>query len=516
MWPVHDSRRPGRSYYKTLQTLRILSSGVSCRRLWMDHDTHRYGSLDHLNMSPQRPVASSYCLTHRRRDPVTSSVLLVAILTAAARVGVDFSLDTAFLAVVAFSYCLTHRRRDPVTSSVLLVALLTAAARVGVDFSLDTAFLAAPPGFMTISHVDLRIWTHSSPTQDRALLVLSRSFGVRPTNSRQQGATTVAISALSVDASAPLDRTHLLPRNFPGAPAWSAIVLSKFLVDYLMGSCIIAFMDMLVRDLTFHSSAFALVPKKGKPLHLDGLIIHTDSRIPLRRRTRHGTRLSRVRELRRRFPGYHIHSMIADIVDAFHHVSVHSWHASAFGCHLLRPSHAIVSGMSMFGWTSLPGFFTIFRKAVRHYQRTGTSIIRGHVEPVWSFQWVDDIVLMEVDIEDRLQQAENRLRDGIKLVFGSQGWNSSVFRVVGIDWSIQDDMITVPQRELSNCGKHLKTPWGKGGVPITQFRRKDLEWWNDPVLQIEFAGMSMRLFDRNPKIDDTHVPDDSVLAKALA
>ncbi len=46
------------------------------------------------------------------------------------------------------------------------------------------------------------------------------------------------------------------------------------MADYYRGLCIIASMATLVLDPGFHSSAFALVPKKDIPLHLDGRIIH--------------------------------------------------------------------------------------------------------------------------------------------------------------------------------------------------------------------------------------------------
>ncbi|KAG3025412.1 hypothetical protein JG687_00014361 [Phytophthora cactorum] len=62
-------------------------------------------------------------------------------------------------------------------------------------------------------------------------------------------------------------------------------------------------------------------------------------------------------------------------------------------------------------------------KTARHYQRTGVSHVNGYTEPFWTFQWVDGIVIIETDIGDRLLRAERRLRDAIKLVFGSDGWH---------------------------------------------------------------------------------------------
>ncbi len=63
--------------------------------------------------------------------------------------------------------------------------------------------------------------------------------------------------------------------------------------------------------------------------------------------------------------------------------------------------------------------------------------------------------MSEVDIGDRLEQAEKRLRDGVKLVFGSEGWHegkfttwSREFHAVGIDWSIPLETVSIPQRKI--------------------------------------------------------------------
>ncbi|EGZ08989.1 hypothetical protein PHYSODRAFT_362027 [Phytophthora sojae] len=111
--------------------------------------------------------------------------------------------------------------------------------------------------------------------------------------------------------------------------------------------------------------------------------------------------------------------------------------------------------MAVFSWTASPGFFAVMGKAARHYQRTGSSYILGYPEPFWIIQWVNDIVIIEVDIGDRLAQAERRLRDAIKLVFGSDGWHegkfttwSRCFHAVGIDWNTSDMTVTIPQRKV--------------------------------------------------------------------
>ncbi|KAL4165626.1 hypothetical protein KRP22_014336 [Phytophthora ramorum] len=64
------------------------------------------------------------------------------------------------------------------------------------------------------------------------------------------------------------------PANYPEARTGASLVVDKLLADYYKGRAIIVIMQAFEQDPTFHSSAFALVPKKDKPQHLDGRIIH--------------------------------------------------------------------------------------------------------------------------------------------------------------------------------------------------------------------------------------------------
>ncbi|OWZ02333.1 hypothetical protein PHMEG_00026121, partial [Phytophthora megakarya] len=331
-----------------------------------------------------------------------------------------------------------------------------------------------------------------------------------------------------------------LPDNYGGAESGATVVTDKLLADYYKGRCLVASLDTLQQDPRFHSSSFTLVPKKNKPIHLDGRIIH-DLSAPPGRSVNDQTNSEaspdatwdpfdsiarRIRDLRHRYPGYIIYAMVADIADAFHHVPIHADHASAFGGRMPRSNHGIISGMAVFGWTSSPGFFAVFGKAVRHYQRTGSSRVLGYSEPFWIFQWVDDIVLVEVDIDDRLQKAERRLRDGVKLVFGSDGWHegkfttwSQSFHAVGIDWDILNEFITVPQRKINKMRnvlddtarrkfvtmKQLDNKMPKASQGWSTTLQKDIQWWQQLVFQNEFAGIPMELFERKVHIDDIWV-----------
>ncbi|KAE9034761.1 hypothetical protein PR001_g9602 [Phytophthora rubi] len=268
--------------------------------------------------------------------------------------------------------------------------------------------------------------------------------------------------------------TRPVSDNYLSAVAGSAVLTHRLLKDYYHGRCILARIPDLVAHPAFRSSAFALVPKKDIPLHIDCRTIHdlsaprgasindmTDSQWTSDARWDPFYIIAqRVLKLRSRYPDRPIYALGADIADAFLHVPVHAKHASAFGGTIPRTQVGIVSGSAVFGWTASPGYFAVFGKAVRHYQRTGRSYVQGFPEPFWSFQWVDDIVTIEVDIEDRLLCAEQRLRDGVKLVFGSGGWHEGKFRTwaqrfhaVGIDWNIPDLTVTIPLHKIEKTKK---------------------------------------------------------------
>ncbi|KAE9025306.1 hypothetical protein PR001_g12459 [Phytophthora rubi] len=177
-----------------------------------------------------------------------------------------------------------------------------------------------------------------------------------------------------------------LPDNYGGAESGAPVVINKLLADDYKGRCVVATLATLQRDPGFHSSSFALVAKKDIPLHIDGRIIHDLSASPggsVNDQTHSdasldatsdpfGSIAQRVRDLRRRYPGYAIYAMVADFADAFHHVPVHADHASAFleGGGMPRSDHGIVSGMAVFGWMSFPGFLRDYERRRRIEEKT--------------------------------------------------------------------------------------------------------------------------------------------------
>ncbi|GMF61140.1 unnamed protein product [Phytophthora fragariaefolia] len=180
--------------------------------------------------------------------------------------------------------------------------------------------------------------------------------------------------------------------------------------------------------------------------------------------------------------------------------------------------------MAVFGWTSSPGFFAVFGKAVRHYQRTGHSIVLGNTEPFWSFQWVDDIVLIEVDLGDRLMRAKSvsetesnscsAQKAGTRASSQPSRASSMPLVLIGIYQRVESRVIGVLRHLISfvpvtkpfiqrlTAVQNRRRMLKKNGVPMTSFLRKDLAWWSVLAFQNELAGIPMDLFDQTAGFDD--------------
>ncbi|KAF1785613.1 hypothetical protein GQ600_3316 [Phytophthora cactorum] len=113
----------------------------------------------------------------------------------------------------------------------------------------------------------------------------------------------------------------------------------------------------------------------------------------------------RVIELRSRYAGHPTYAFGTDIAEAFLHVLIHSKHAPAFG------DRQASAGQHLQDISQ----YSARRFALPAYGQVVRPRLPG------TFQWVEDLVIIEVDIDDRLVRAERRLQDAVKLVIGSKG-----------------------------------------------------------------------------------------------
>ena len=143
----------------------------------------------------------------------------------------------------------------------------------------------------------------------------------------------------------------------------------------------------------------------------------------------------RILEVRWSHPvGTEIMALTADIDSAFYQIPVAAESVGLFALVIPGTSYMWIPYALTFGWKGSPGFFAVFVKAVRWYQRNGGSVIRNVWKHFHCFVWVDDIAIIEPNVGTRLVEAEQRLRNAVKVVFGNVGWKKEKFQTWTTEW----------------------------------------------------------------------------------
>ena len=95
----------------------------------------------------------------------------------------------------------------------------------------------------------------------------------------------------------------------------------------------------------------------------------------------------------------------------------------------------------------------------------------------WSFVWVDDIVLIEPDIRDRLSRAEWQIRQSVETVMGPRGWKHEKFETwttrwksLGLIWNSQTCTVEMPETKLAKAAALLEKISGMDKVTVKELQ----------------------------------------------
>lgn len=158
-----------------------------------------------------------------------------------------------------------------------------------------------------------------------------------------------------------------------------------------------------------------------------------------------------------------IMGMSGDIDSAFRQIPVSASSVKYFASRIPNTSIVFLPFDLVFGWTSSPGYFAVYAKALRHLQRTKGSWINYTWTNYWSFIWVDDVILIEPDVGTRLAEAELNIRESVETVFGPKGWKNEKFETwttrwksLGLIWDTQTCTVEMPLEKLANAAALLQ------------------------------------------------------------
>ena len=176
-------------------------------------------------------------------------------------------------------------------------------------------------------------------------------------------------------------------------------------------------------------------------------------------------------------PSVKIMAMGADIDSAFKHIPKSADAVELFAVIIPGTSFMWLSFNLDFGWKGSPGYFALFAKAVRHQQSAGGSYIQGKWYNFYVFVWVDDIILVEPDIGDRILLAETRLRTSVEQVFGPAAWKESKFETwttkwtaLGLMWDSSSCTVEMPIAKLDKAAVLIQSMLLLGSTTLRDLR----------------------------------------------
>ena len=234
-------------------------------------------------------------------------------------------------------------------------------------------------------------------------------------------------------------------------------------------------------------SPVGAVPKGGKPMTealrvIGGLSTpgersinkSTDMQIPDAKFGKILEIADRILELRWNNPvGTEILALNADIDSAFYQIPVAAGSVGLFALVIPGTNLMWIPFALTFGWMGSPGFFAVFVKGVRWFQRNGGSMVGKVWKAFHCFIWVDDIVIIEPNLGDRLVLAEQRLREGVDIVFGSVGWKKEKFQTwtskwesLGLIWNTKTCTVEMTKSKLLGAAEILEEIEFMESIPL--------------------------------------------------
>ncbi|ETP51848.1 hypothetical protein F442_03071 [Phytophthora nicotianae P10297] len=276
-------------------------------------------------------------------------------------------------------------------------------------------------------------------------------------------AVAVATFGVSHNFTGPRSPDTEPARNHASARDFNRALLSSIGDGQTQGTYLVLDLPVALRWSALRFSPFGCVPKKdfnptecARLIHdlsypEDSSINHcsTQSKLPdlnyesVRRIAR------RIEELAERHPTLKIKLLKGDVKTAFRLIAV----ATSLAAHFAGSMGdlAVIDLALPFGWPGSPPFYGVFGEGM------------SFLEPFFSFVWVDDHILLEVDKGNRLALAEAALQLSMLAVFGPNAINEKKFSpwatnldVLGLSWDTQERTISMPpdkvQKSLnSNC-----------------------------------------------------------------
>ncbi|EGZ22135.1 hypothetical protein PHYSODRAFT_329991 [Phytophthora sojae] len=154
----------------------------------------------------------------------------------------------------------------------------------------------------------------------------------------------------------------------------------------------------------------------------------------------------RIEYLRKRYPNRRIMMVKGDVKSAFRQIMLAAEIVRWFCGKIPEDNAAVIDTALPFGWTGSPGHYGVFEGAISHrlgLESPGSLDPRSSdKETFFAYEWVDDHICVEPDIDNRLELSEAALRLAMMAFLGPRSINDSKFSrweqqltTLGLEWS---------------------------------------------------------------------------------
>lgn len=242
-----------------------------------------------------------------------------------------------------------------------------------------------------------------------------------------------------------------------------------------------------------HYSPFGCVVKKNCDIQTEARVIH-DLSFPTGLSTNAAssphdippltycpihTLASRIEEIFSMNPHASIKMKKGDVKSAFRNVPVNADIAKWFVGRVPEDNATVIDLSLPFGWTGSPAFYGVFGGAISYLLgHEAPSTLDPHSsdsERFFSFEWVDDHVLIEEDRERRLELCECALRLAMLATLGPRSINEAKFstwesktEVLGLEWDTIERTVSMPMDKIEKALQRVHDVLRTGRASRTQ------------------------------------------------
>ncbi|OWZ14078.1 hypothetical protein PHMEG_00012500 [Phytophthora megakarya] len=134
-----------------------------------------------------------------------------------------------------------------------------------------------------------------------------------------------------------------------------------------------------------------------------------------------------------------------------------------------------------FGWAWSPPFYGLFDRAISWPMSTNSPASVSNSDDTESFsgyEWVDDHILVELDVGDHLHQAEATLRHTMLAILGSRSMNESKFSgwsselmALGLLWNTVNQTVSIPTDKVAKAQQRVRAMLSRRSATKTELQK---------------------------------------------